>query len=155
MAIADMQRMGTEPSWVGRVRGWCEAIPYSLLALVMRVATFEVFWRSGSVKLDDWAGTLSLFETEYHVPLLPPAVAAHLAAGLELGGSWLVLLGLGTRAVTVLYLGMIATIQLFVYPMAWPTHVQWLAFLLPLLARGPGAISLDALIVRFLQRRRG
>jgi putative oxidoreductase len=134
--------------------GWLERIPYSFIALVARGAAFEVFWRSGSVKLDDWAGTLSLFETDYKVPLVPPHIAAYLAAGLELGGAVLILAGLGTRLVALAFLGMIAVIQIFVYPEAWPTHIQWVAFLLLLLARGPGSISLDALICRLLARRR-
>lgn len=129
-------------------RGLLERVPWSVLALVARVAVFVVFWRSGTVKLDDWAGTLTLFSDEYKVPLLPPELAAKLAAGMELGGSVLVLLGLGTRVVTLALLGMVAVIQLFVYPEAWPTHVQWLAFMLPLVARGPGVLSLDHLICR-------
>lgn len=127
------------------LRARLESIPWSALALVARIAVFVVFWRSGTVKLDDWAGTLTLFSDEYKVPLLPPEVAAVMAAGMELGGSVLVLLGLGTRLITAMLLGMVAVIQLFVYPEAWPTHVQWLAFMLPLLARGPGALSLDHL----------
>jgi putative oxidoreductase len=137
---------------VAKVIGWLDAIPYSFIALVARAAAFVVFWRSGSVKLDDWAGTLSLFENEYKVPLIPPHIAAYMSAGLELGGSVLILAGLATRAVTVAFLGMICVIQLFIYPEAWPTHIQWVAFLLILLARGPGAISLDALICRLLRK---
>ncbi len=135
--------------------GCLERIPYSVIALIARGAAFEVFWRSGSVKLDDWAGTLSLFETDYKVPLLPPHIAAYMAAGVELGGAVLILVGLGTRAVALALLGMIAVIQVFVYPGAWPTHIQWVAFLLLLLARGPGLISLDALICRLLAKRAG
>ena len=132
--------------------GWLERIPYSLIALVARFAAFIVFWRSGAVKLDDWAGTLSLFETEYRVPLIPSNLAAYLSAGLELGGSVLILAGLGTRVVAAAFLGMIAVIQVFIYPEAWPTHIQWVAFLLLLLARGPGAVSLDTLIVRLMRK---
>jgi len=132
-------------------RSWLERIPYSLIALVARAATAVVFWRSGSVKLDDWAGTLSLFESEYKVPLIPPHAAAYMAAGMELGGAVLMVAGLGTRAVALAYLGMIAVIQIFVYPNAWPTHIQWVAFLLLLLARGPGKWSLDTLIERWLR----
>ena len=40
-------------------------------------------------------------------------------------------------------LGMILVIQTFVYPNAWPTHLQWTAMMLVLLCRGAGAISLD------------
>jgi len=114
-----------------------------------------VFWRSGSVKLDDWAGTLNLFAEEYKVPLVPPQIAAYAATAMELGGAVLMLLGLGTRVVALAYLGMITVIQTLVYPNAWPTHIQWVAFLLILLARGPGVLSLDALIARLVGRRRG
>lgn len=143
----------TDASLLARARALAEKLPYDLLALVARAATAVVFWRSGSVKLDDWAGTLSLFESEYKVPLIPPHIAAYLATGMELGGSVLVLVGLATRGVALAYLGMIAVIQLFIYPEAWPTHIQWVAFLLPLVARGPGRVSLDALICRLLARR--
>ena len=130
--------------------GLLNAIPYSALALVARAATFSVFWRSGTQKLSDWNATLLLFENEYHVPVLPPHVAAYMAASMELGGSVLVLVGLLTRVTTLALLGMVLTIQLFIYPEAWPTHIQWLAFMIVLVARGPGAISLDALIGRKL-----
>jgi putative oxidoreductase len=133
---------------IRRSRALLDAIPYSAIALVARLATFFVFWRSGQVKLDDWAGTITLFQDEYKVPLLPPEFAAYMAVSMELGGSSLVLLGLGTRLVTLLLLGMVTVIQLFVYPMAWPTHIQWVAFMLILVARGPGRISLDALLFR-------
>jgi putative oxidoreductase len=139
---------GAAAALPARLRARLDAIPWSALALVARIAVFVVFWRSGRVKLDDWAGTLTLFSDEYKVPLLPPQWAAVMAAGMELGGSVLVLVGLGTRLVILLLLGMVAVIQIFVYPEAWPTHIQWLAFMLPLLARGPGAISLDHLLWR-------
>ena len=45
---------------------------------------------------------------------------------------------------------MTAVIEVFVYPLAWPTHIQWAAMLLVLLCRGPGALSLDWLIQRRL-----
>lgn len=138
---------------LARARTLLERTPYSLLALLARGAAFEVFWRSGSVKLDDWAGTLNLFAEEYKVPLIPPAIAAHLAAGMELGGSVLLLVGLASRVVALMFIGMVTVIQVFVYPEAWPTHIQWVAFLALLAARGPGIISLDALIARWLARR--
>jgi putative oxidoreductase len=137
---------------IARARALLEGIPYDVIALVARLATFSVFWRSGQVKLDDWAGTLTLFQDEYKVPLLPANIAAYFATAMELGGSTLVLVGLGTRLVTLLLLGMVTVIQLFVYPSAWPTHIQWLAFMLILVARGPGRISLDALVSRWIRR---
>ncbi len=142
----------TDTGLVARCRIWLDAIPYGVIALIARLATFFVFWRSGQVKLDDWAGTLTLFEEEYKVPFIPPHIAAYMATAMELGGSSLVLLGLGTRLVTLLLLGMVTVIQLLVYPSAWPTHIQWLAFMLILVARGPGKISLDALLCRGAKR---
>jgi len=124
------------------------AIPYSVIALIARAATFSVFFRSGTQKLSDWNATLMLFENEYHVPILPPHLAAYVAAGMELGGSVLILVGLATRVSVLALLGMVLVIQTFIYPEAWPDHIQWLAFMLILLARGPGRISIDAAIER-------
>jgi putative oxidoreductase len=123
-----------------------DAAPYDILALIARAATFSVFWRSGTQKLSDWSATLALFRDEYHTPLLPPDVAAYTAATLEIGCSSLILVGLMTRVSTLLLLGMTATIQIFIYPDAWPTHIQWLAFMAVLVLRGPGRLSLDAVV---------
>ena len=138
-----------------RLSGWInrlDRIPYAVIALIARAATFSVFIRSGTQKLSDWNATLMLFQNEYKVPLLPPHLAAYMAASLELGCSVLILVGLATRVSVLALLGMVAVIQTFVYPSAWPDHIQWLAFMFVLLARGPGAVSLDALLARRLQR---
>jgi putative oxidoreductase len=126
--------------------GALNTVPYDVLALIARAATFSVFWRSGTQKLSDWSSTLLLFQNEYHTPVLPPQIAAYMATTMEIGCSSLVLVGLMTRVSTLLLLGMTATIQLFIYPDAWPTHIQWLAFMAVIVLRGPGRVSLDALI---------
>ena len=126
--------------------GLLNAVPYDVIALIARAATFSVFIRSGTQKLSDWSATLLLFQNEYHTPVLPPQIAAYAATTLEIGCSSLILIGLMTRVSTLLLLGMTATIQLFIYPDAWPTHIQWLAFMIVLVLRGPGRESLDALI---------
>jgi putative oxidoreductase len=131
--------------------GALNRIPYSAVVLVARTATFSVFFRSGLVKISDWNATLMLFRNEYHVPVLPPEIAAIMAASMELGVSSLVLVGLFTRLGVLGLMGMIAVIQTFVYPEAWPDHIQWLGFMIVILCRGPGALSLDALIGRFLK----
>jgi putative oxidoreductase len=125
-----------------------DAIPFAVIALVARVATFSVFIRSGTQKLSDWSATLMLFDNEYHVPLLPPHLAAYLSVCIEIGCAVMVLLGLGTRIAVAVLFGLISIIQIFIYPEAWPDHIQWFAFMLILLARGPGALSFDALIRR-------
>jgi putative oxidoreductase len=136
-----------------RIKAILDGISWDYLVIPMRIAAFSVFWRSGSVKLDDWSSTLSLFADEYKVPLLPPVLSAYMATSIELGCSTLILLGLGTRFAALAIIGMIATIQFFVYPMAWPDHIQWLAFLIPLVIRGPGRFALDTLVGRFLGLR--
>lgn len=123
-----------------------DAVPYWLLALPLRLAVANVFWSSGLVKLDDWQATLSLFADEYRVPLLPPDLAAHMAASIELSMPPLLILGLFTRPAALVLLGMTTVIEVFVYPLAWPTHIQWAAMLLILLTRGAGTLSLDHLI---------
>jgi putative oxidoreductase len=130
-----------------------DAIPYSLIALIARCATFSVFIRSGTQKLSDWSSTLMLFTNEYHVPILPPHFAAYMAVTLELGCSTLVLLGLLTRASVACLMGMIFVIQVFIYPSAWPDHIQWVACMFILLARGPGKVSLDAVLFRPASRK--
>ncbi|MEO6341372.1 MAG: DoxX family protein [Caulobacteraceae bacterium] len=139
---------------VRKARDTLDAIPFSALILVARIATFSVFFRSGLVKISDWSSTLLLFQNEYHVPVLPPELAAYLAAGMELGASTLVLLGLFTRVSTLGLMGMIAVIQLFVYPQAWPDHIQWLGFMVFIVARGPGRISLDHVLGQIWGRQR-
>jgi putative oxidoreductase len=133
-----------------RIVAALEAVPYWFLALVLRLAVAEVFWSSGMVKLADWNATLALFQDEYRLPLLPTVPAAYLATTIELSTPPLLVLGLLTRPVALLLLGMTTVIEVFVYPEAWPTHIQWAAMLLVLLCRGPGKVSLDALLARWM-----
>ncbi len=125
-----------------------DRVPDGLLAIPLRLAVATIFWNSAMVKLADWSAALALFRDEYRLPLLPPDLAAYLAVSIELGTPVLLVLGLGVRPVALVLLGMTAVIEIFVYPLAWPTHLQWAAMLLVLLCRGGGRLSLDALIRR-------
>jgi putative oxidoreductase len=130
-------------------RTLAERIPYSLVALLTRVAVAGVFWRSGRTKVSGLSireETLFLFREEYRVPLLPPDLAAYLATTAEHLFSVLLVVGLASRLSALGLLGMTAVIQLFVFPHAWPEHIQWAAMLLLIVARGPGTISLDQLV---------
>lgn len=125
-----------------------ERVPYTLLALPLRFAVATVFWNSAMAKLANWDTTISLFTDEYKVPLLSPDLAAHMALTIELTTPVLLVLGLFTRFAALVLLGMTAVIEIFVYPQAWPTHIQWAAMLLVLLCRGAGKLSLDSWLWR-------
>jgi len=132
-----------------RLRAWLESVPFSLLALPLRFSVAWIFWNAAQVKLINWQRTIELFTEEYRVPLLPPEVAANMALSIELAAPVLLVLGLFTRAAVLVLLSMTTVIQIFVYPDAWPTHLQWTAMMLVLLCRGAGAGSLDALLWRW------
>jgi putative oxidoreductase len=131
-----------------RLIGLLDRVPYSVLAVPLRLAVATVFWNSAMTKLADWNAAVTLFVEEYKVPVLPPEVAAYIAVSIELSMPVLLVLGLITRGAALVLLGMTTFIEVFVYPLAWPTHIQWAAMLLVLLCRGPGALSLDRLLWR-------
>jgi putative oxidoreductase len=93
-----------------------------------------------------------LFQNEYHVPLLSPALAAALGTTAELSLPVFILLGLGTRA---------AALALFVFNIVAATsypdlsdaglkdHILWGALMLVLFFYGPGKIAID----RWLERQ--
>jgi len=129
--------------------GLAGRIPLPLVQLAGRVAVAHVFWNSAQSKLASWQVTQQLFQMEYHVPLIPPEIAAPLATATELGGSILLALGLFSRLSAFALLGMVAVIQLFVYPGNWGEHLLWASILLLVLARGAGKISVDYLASRY------
>ena len=76
-------------------RGLAFGAPLADLAVRLFVAA--VFFQSGLTKIANWSSTVSLFENEYAVALLPPQLAAFLGTGVELFFPVLLVLGLGTR----------------------------------------------------------
>jgi len=125
-----------------------ERVPLALCQLLFRLAIAGVFLRPGLTKITSWEPTVAMFRDEFKVPVLSPESAAALAATFELGCSLLLIAGLATRLATLPLLAMIAVIQCFVYPNAWPEHLTWASILVFLLTRGAGSISLDRLIAR-------
>jgi putative oxidoreductase len=140
-------------------------VPDSLIAFVGRFSIAAVFWKSGQTKVEGFAidivygeftlgvprlsgSVVDLFRDEFRLPVIPPELAAPMAAFAEHLFPILILIGLATRFSALALLVMTLTIQVFVYPDAYPTHGVWAAVLLYLVAKGPGAVSLDHLIAR-------
>jgi putative oxidoreductase len=141
------------PSWRARTLSLIallERFPPSLLQFLFRLSIAAVFWNSGLTKIASWETTIVLFRDEYHVPLIAPALAATLAATIELSCPVLLVLGLATRLATLPMLGMTFVIEAFVYPEDWIEHLGWASLLVFILTRGPGVLSLDHLIRRRL-----
>lgn len=145
--------MASPPAFYARfTRAAAALLPDALLLLAARLGIAAIFFLSGRTKVDGVLhitdSTYELFRTEYALPLIPPAIAAVAATGAEHLFPLLLVAGLFTRLSALALLGMTLAIQIFVYPYAWPTHLSWAAILLPLIARGGGAWSLDALLRR-------
>jgi putative oxidoreductase len=134
----------------GIVRRVLMRIPDALLLFVARIGIATIFFLSGRTKVEGiftiTDSAYELFRTEYALPIIPPELAATLATLAEHLFPALLLLGFATRLSALALLGMTLVIQIFVYPDAWPTHLSWTAILLPSIARGGGAWSIDALL---------
>lgn len=150
-------------NFILRAVAWLQAIPDTLIALLGRFSIAAVFWVSGQTKIEGFRlnivsgefvpgwprladSTVDLFREEYRLPLISPEIAAPLAAFAEHFFPLLLLIGLATRFSALSLLFMTMVIQVFVYPDAYSVHGVWATVLLYLVARGPGAISVDALL---------
>lgn len=139
--------------WSTRVIGWLQAAAHPL-DLGIRLYVAEVFFRSGLLKIGNWDGTMYLFRNEYHVPLLPPEVAAWLGTFGELAFPPLLALGLAARfaALSLSVFNVIAVISFWHVlgdnEAALMSHFYWGLLLLVTLCHGPGLLSLDHWIRR-------
>lgn len=122
----------------------------NLVLLAARLWMAKIFWQSGMVKIGNWDNTLYLFKEEYHVPLLPPSIAALFATSFELACPVFLVLGLGARLATLPMLAMVAVIQ-FTYDNNME-HFYWAMLLATILCFGSGKLALDHLIkARFVK----
>jgi putative oxidoreductase len=142
------------PRRAARLYGACAGFAdrlQPLVALALRLYVARVFFNSGLVKVGNWFGTLGLFENEYHVPLLPPHLAAVLGTAAELGLPVFLALGLGTRA-AALALFVFNIVAVVSYPdlsdAGFRDHCLWGTMLAVTFFYGPGRISLDAWLHR-------
>ena len=128
------------------------ALGADLVDLAIRLYVARVFLLSGFAKIRDWSTTLALFRDEYHVPLVPPALAAPLGTFGELVFPVFLALGLGTRfaALGLTFVNLVAVVSywhvLSTAPAALAQHFFWGTLLLVTLFHGGGRISLDHLL---------
>jgi putative oxidoreductase len=135
------------------LRAVLERLPLSLIQLALRISIGFVFFNSGLLKARSFEFAVRLFQDEYRLPIIPPELAARMAMSVELVVPLFLFAGLATRFATLPLLGMVAVIQLLVYPQAWVEHLLWTSALVLLLTRGAGVFSLDHVIERYLARR--
>jgi putative oxidoreductase len=129
------------------------------LALATRIYVSWVFLKSGYIKISNWDSTLALFQSEYHVPVLPPAIAAVLGTAGELIFPLFLIAGLFGRlsAIGLFAVNLLAVISYAQvlyqdgFEAAIGQHYLWGFMLLTLTAYGPGAWSLDHWLI---ERRR-
>lgn len=120
-----------------------------LAALAARLYVAQAFFLSGLTKIRDWDTTLALFRDEYHVPLLPPALAAPLGTAGELVLPVLLALGLGGRfaALGLFVVNTMAVLSLAeIADAALMQHVFWGSLLAGLAIYGPGSWSLERIV---------
>lgn len=139
-----------------RGRWWVsglESFITPLFDLAIRLYVAQVFFRAGWIKISDWEATRYLFNNEYHVPLLPPDLAAVMGAGGELLLPVLLVLGLAGRfgAAGLLVVNLMAAIS---YPdiseLGLQDHLLWGVLLAVIVFHGPGRLSLDRILGRCL-----
>jgi putative oxidoreductase len=135
------------PAWIR----WLLSHAQSGALLAARLYVAQVFLLSGLTKIRDWSVTLALFQDEYHVPFLPPEVAAYLGTAGELGLSALLMIGLGSRfaACGLTVINIMAVLSLEeIAPAALAGHQLWGVLIAAVLLWGAGRWSADAGIRR-------
>ena len=131
-----------------------------IAAIAMRWYVSWQFLKSGWLKLSDWNQTIDLFTSEYHVPVLPPYLAAIVGTFGELFFPMLLIVGLAGR---IAPLGLFAVNAMAVisysqvllqdgFEAALGQHVLWGVLLGILAVYGQGSLSLDRLIQSRLKR---
>ena len=149
--VTRLQRLPNVWRWMDRPLNALQA-PVSLLG---RLYVAQAFFLSGLTKLRDWETTLALFNDEYHVPLLPPELAAWMGTCGEIGLPVLLVLGLGGRLAPLglSVVNLMAVLSLAdIAPAALQQHISWGIVLAALAVFGTGLWSLDEGLERWRKR---
>jgi putative oxidoreductase len=156
---------------VDRLVGLCGLVPYALVAFLLRLVMARAIFLPGQTLIEgpvvSFGGiipipgidlsivlpaavkdtTVHLFETRYGDLPIPPAFAASLVSYAEFVLPVCLLLGFATRFSALALILLTGFAAVYMTPEAfWTMHVYWIAILLVLIALGPGAIAVDALI---------
>lgn len=123
--------------------------------LLARVWIAKVFFDSGLTKIGDWDSTVALFTNVYQVPFIAPTVAAYMGTAAELILPILLLVGLGSRVMILIFF-LYNIVCVISYNFLWTPqgsegldqHICWGLLLAMLMFHGPGKISLDYLIAK-------
>ncbi|GJH22524.1 DoxX family protein [Caballeronia novacaledonica] len=129
---------------------------------MLRIALSLPFFRSGLTRWDGFLSispaTLFLFENQFKVHIFgaaydfpEPDTVALLVAVAEVTLPVLLALGFATRFVALALLIMTGVIQL-VFPDGWANfHLYWASLAVAIIALGPGPLSVDHLVRRWLE----
>lgn len=152
MPIAFAQKIDTA---IDPLRGIASKFASPLWDLAARLYVAEAFWSSGMTRFNDlingnFSNQVFLFELEHPVPFLSPEAAAYGATAGEVILPILLVLGLFGRVGAAGILIMTAIIE-FTYIHS-VDHLIWAFLAASIFIKGAGAISLDNLIRRHLQR---
>lgn len=159
----------------------CAFVPYAAVAFLLRLMMARVFFLDGQTRIDGirlpvniaelsndyltgWnfaitvptsvrPETFEVFATQYPLVPVPSTIAAYLVSYAQFILPIMLVLGLGTRFAALGLLVLTAMILAFVAPEPMATaQFYWAAILLVLVSQGPGAVSLDHPIRRFVRR---
>ncbi len=122
---------------------------FPIVDVLARIGAGKTLLVSGMLRVGDWPVAMELARPEYALGWLDPEKAALLAAGVELTGSILFMLGLLTRPTAAVMLALSLAAQ-FSYRMA-DAHLLWAALFAWYVVFGAGPISIDAAIARGLR----
>lgn len=177
-AAARQARRAGRPSLVGMIF----SLPYSLVALALRLVIARVFFLDGQVRIEgprfayatppvDFQGFgFRGFDFSVIVPVqakvttvvglfdylgsaMLSTIIAYALVYAEFVLPIMLVLGLGTRFVALGLIGVTVLMQLYFAPQAlWTAHIYWGSILVVLMSLGAGKISVDQ-IVRMVARR--
>ena len=143
-------------SLIAPLRNIADLIGSPLLDLIFRLYLGWAFFKSGIGRSKDfingsWDTQLFLFEYEHPVPGLDPSLAAPITTIAELILPILLFLGIFSRAGAIGITIMALVIQL-TYQENYQ-HILWMALGAAIFIKGPGRISLDYYLVKWLEKK--